>query len=588
MQIISINLSGFRHFDSNTNLDLSKSDHPLLNDTSRQTIDFLFDSILGILYGFSEEEKPRFRHPDSNVFTGLLTMQFAGRTMLIERDFETGFVACLLATAQKVKPLFQGKDEPANQQNRHYMDMFQTIFPFTDKSIPKMICYEILKPAPENLNQLLETFYLLMSPLIKLSEARHLFQIEKFNLKGAENHSIDNPGQGQKNYLNWKKNVLLRMQKALPLLLTIEEDIKQIANWAEIIQSDPQQYYAAVESLKRQFPKIYTHNGIQLREDILQWKKLNEEKNQLEAKLETIINRQAQIQRVVQSDFQLYRDIPPTFQKDIENYQNLKKLLISKNRLIQTNRKELSLKEAELRQRRGKRWLLLLLLPVLTFSLSYYFLGPFWLFIIPETLIITFAILLYFGHLNEQIRAEIFHLGEETRIKEFQARDIENEIRAIVQSHPLIKDEAHWDIHIERFKRYMDYYQEYKNLKKLQDKLQETLRSDPFTRQLRQFEEKYTSLIDLTRSDLEEYLDHFVNEQNRVNALKAGKIVHPAAEELGKLKDKYSAGYMELYSIRNKALSYFKTSPEGIAPLLQEITLALEKMESDSVTRLSS
>ena len=588
MQIVSLNLSGFKHFDSNTQLDLSKSDNPLLTDTSQQTIEFLFDSILGILYGLGDDEKLRFRHPESKIFTGMLTMQFASRNMLIERDYETGFVACLLATPQKAKPLFQGKDDPNNHQNRHYMHMFHSIFPVANKSILKMICYEILKPAPKTLNQLLEIFYLLMSPLIKVSEVRHLLQIEKFNLQGSENQLINDPGQGQRNYLKWKKNILHKMQKAFSLMLIIEEDIKQLHDLVETIRSDPQQSHTAVESLKNEFPRIYKQNGIQLREDILQWKNLNEEKRQLEAKLEKILNRQEQIQRVVQSDFQPYRDIPPTFQKDIENYRNLKKLLASKNQLIQDNRKELNHKEAELKQRRGKRWLLLLLLPVLTFFLSYYFLGPFWLFIIPETLIVTFAVLLYFGHLNENIRAEIFHLGEETRIKEFQARDIENEIKAIVQSHPLVKDEAHWDLHIERFKKYMDYYHEYKNLKKLQAKLMETLKSDPYTRQLAQLEEKYASLIQLNRSDLENYLDRFVNEQNRFNALKAGKIVHPAAQELEQVKEKYSAGYMELCSIRKKVLSYFKISPDGIDPLLEEITTTLEKMESDSDTRLSS
>ena len=371
-------------------------------------------------------------------------------------------------------------------------------------------------------------------------------------------------------------------------MLFMEEDLKKIHALVDRVYNDPLQSHAAVEALKKEFPLIHNHNGSQLREDILQWKSLNEDKQQLEEKLKMVLTRQEQIKRVVQSDFQVYRDIPQTFQKDIENYRNLKKLLASKKRLINDNRQQLHLKEAELKQRRGKRWLLLLLLPAITFSLSYYFLGPFWLFIIPETLIVTFAVLLYFGHLNENIRAEIFHLGEETRIKEFQANDIENEIKAIVQSHPLIKDEAHWDLHIERFKKYMDYYYEYKNLQKSQAKLMDKLQSEPFSRLLPRLEEKYASLIQLNRSDLETYLERFVNEQNRLIALKAGKIVHPAAQKLAQLKEKYLAGYKELGSIRNKALSYFKINPDGIDPLLEEITKTLEKMESDSDTRLSS
>ena len=106
MQITSLNLSGFKYFDLDTQINFKDNNNQLLSNSESEQKYYLFEVILGVLFGLPSEEKINFRDLDGTVhtFTGMLTIEFSDRTMLIERDFETDFVACLLSSQKEVKP----------------------------------------------------------------------------------------------------------------------------------------------------------------------------------------------------------------------------------------------------------------------------------------------------------------------------------------------------------------------------------------------------------------------------------------------------------------------------------------------------
>jgi len=591
MNIISLNLSGFKNFGLNTQLNFKDKNDNLIFDAESEQKYFIFEAILGVLYGCTNEDKKRFRDlENSKVFTGMITLDFADRTMLIERDFETDFVACLLSSSKKVKPFFQGKDFVQNGAKRPYLQMLRSVFPITDKNLILEICYDSKSSEPKNLSDLLDSLYLLLSPQIKISEVRSLIQNGKFSQNNFSVPEIDAPLKDQIDYLKWKKLFLIDLLKVDNRMDEIEQDIERLQILLQSIQNKDLKKDSAYTELKKNYPKIYDQNALQLRADVLLWKSLKENKIHREVKLENVSARIKKIQRVIHSDFSNYQEIPGTFENDIEKYQNLKSELADKKNNIEEFHQKLMFKESQLKLKQKRKWFVLFLLPVIVFFLSYLAFGPFWLFIVPETLIVIFAILLYFGHLNENIRADIFHINEEHRMTEFRMKEIDNEIKSILDSNPLFKDEEYLVIHVDRFKKFSDYQNELRDLKQVQASLYEILQSEQYTKQIMDYEEKYSHLININREDLEEYLDNFVDAQEKINDLRSGNSTYPGVEEISILKRKYLISYNELKSTKEKVMKKLSIdnnidmSLDKVSRKIKNLELEFEAEHASSVT----
>lgn len=275
MNIISLNLSGFKNFGLNTQLNFKDKNNNLIFDSESEQKYFIFEAILGVLYGLTIEEKERFRDlENSKVFTGMITMDFADRTMLIERDFETDFVACLLATPKNVKPFFQGKDFIQNGTQRPYLKMLRSLFPITDKNLILEICYDSKASEPNNLSDLLDSLYLLLSPQFKISEVKNLIQNGKFSNNNFSVPGIDAPIKNQIDYLKWKKAFLIDLLKVDNRMDEIEQDIEKLQNLLQSIQNKDSQKDSAFEEIKKKYPKIHDQNALQFRADVLLWKNL--------------------------------------------------------------------------------------------------------------------------------------------------------------------------------------------------------------------------------------------------------------------------------------------------------------------------
>ena len=581
MQITSLNLSGFKYFDLDTQINFKDNNNQLLSNSESEQKYYLFEVILGVLFGLPSEEKINFRDLDGTVhtFTGMLTIEFSDRTMLIERDFETDFVACLLSSQKEVKPFYQGKDLILNSTPRPYLKMLNEFFSITEKDVILEICYDADANDPKNLIELLNTLYILISPQFKILESTHLIQPDKLN-DGYLNPPDSNDSVETKiAYYKRKQDFLTDLMIVDSRIKELTHDLEQLQELIHLIQNKGKHRKKLLTNLKQHFPDIYRENALQLRSDILMWKNLKQKKIENEVELENTAARLKQVNRLIQSDYATYNKVPDTFESDFDNFGKLKKELSEKRKEINELDRKLKISENKLKIKKQKRWLLLITAPLITFLGSLILFGPFWLLIIPETIIVILAVLLYFGHFNESIRAEIFHINEDKRLIEMRMQEIENEIKHIFFNNPLFKDEEYLIIHLDRFKKFSKYQTELYTLKNRQTVLYDELQSEQLTKQIQKFEDKYSDKVNIDRYDIEGYLDRFVEAQGEIESNEQDSNDYPGVDTISSIKRKYLVVINDLKDFSEKAADQLKISNDQIEVEIGNVSRKIREFE---------
>ncbi len=131
MVIRYVELSGFKGIDQTKRIPLENLGKPIPAFVSHENKLFLYKTIHGILFGFNEWQKEIFRgDPEKNrTFTGLLRIGLDDREILIDRDFETNFVAFVIVQNNRFKPIYQGKDFLLNGSHRVYLNSIRSFIP---------------------------------------------------------------------------------------------------------------------------------------------------------------------------------------------------------------------------------------------------------------------------------------------------------------------------------------------------------------------------------------------------------------------------------------------------------------------------
>ena len=205
--------------------------------------------------------------------------------------------------------------------------------------------------------------------------------------------------------------------------------------------------------------------------------------------------------------------------------------------------------------------------------------GPFWLLIIPETIIVILAVLLYFGHFNESIRAEIFHINEDKRLIEMRMQEIENEIKHIFFNNPLFKDEEYLIIHLDRFKKFSKYQTELYTLKNRQTVLYDELQSEQLTKQIQKFEDKYSDKVNIDRYDIEGYLDRFVGAQGEIESNEQDSNDYPGVDTISSIKRKYLVVINDLKDFSEKAADQLKIINDQIEVEIGNVSRKIREFE---------
>ena len=582
MQITSLNISGFKYFDIDTQINFKENRSHLLTGRDSDQKYYIFEAILGVLFGLASEEKINFRDLDgtTHTFTGMLTLDLSDRTMLIERDFETDFVACLLSSKKEVKPFYQGKDIIQNGTPRPYMKMLSDFFSVTDKDTILEICYDADANDPKNLFGLLSTFYILVSPQFKISESAKLIENKEFDNSLLVPLDTIKSTEDQIEFLKKKKSFLTDLLIIDSRTKEFNHDLEKLQELIHLIQNKSKHNEAVLSDLKRRFPDIYNENAFQLRADILLWKSLREKKIEKEIELENTTARIKQVNRLIETDYATYKRVPETFESDFDRFGQLKTELREKRKIIDEFKNKLRIAEKKLKRKQQKRWLLLFTIPALTLLFSLLLFGPFWILIIPETIIVILAVLLYFGHINETIRAEIFHFNEDKRLVEIRMQEIESEIKHIFFNNPLFKDEEYLIIHLDRFKKYSKYHTELYGLKQKQAALYEELQSEPLTKQILKLEDKYSDKVNIDRFDVEDYLDRFVEAQRELKHQPQEDENYPGVDAISAIKRKYLVALNNLKTYREKAAEFLKVEIEKTELEIGNLSRQIHDLES--------
>lgn len=533
MEIVSIQISGFKNYAVNTQFYFKDTFNNFIFHAENEQKVFIFKTILGILFGFNKEEQDAFRgsREESKVFTGIITFDLEDRTLLIERDFETNIVAGLIVNGTKSKPVFQGKDFIDQGMERPYIQMISTMFPVTDKDIISDICLQSYDFESGNFSDLLEIFYTLLQPSIQNASLDRLIKSGNKLIKQIQSA----PPEGDTD----------NKQKVMELLVNIDRSVEVVESQKSILTSLRERINKKNEIIFSQSLADSEENSAEkymnplvFKEDVLHWRELRAIKLKSEAKLERIRSRFSKLQKIIKEDLFIYQNLPKTFEEDLSEYKKINsKLTIEKNNETQYKQKLQEI-EKNLQELKKKKRFYLFLMPPIIFIISLLLVGPFWLLIIPETLFLAIIILLYFGHKRYTLNSHHQQLSEEEHIVKRKINKLELMLKELSQNSLLIEDIEYIDDHRQRYLTYKEYKAELENNEKEKIHLIDVLNSDECTNMLPKYIQKYSPFIDIERIDLEDFLDEIVSKVERLTIMKPG-VELPIFKTISKLIKRY-------------------------------------------------
>jgi len=548
MRIQSLQLSGFKGFDQNTTINFLDEHQNLVFESDSENNQFFIQAILGIIFGLNAEEKLAFRgDPKVNqTFTGLVSLVLDQKVLLIERDFETDVIACLLTDPQSSRPIFQGKDIVDNGFSRPYLDMLRSIFPIVDKSIYLEVLEDEISEG-KSLGELLASLYLLFSPSFKLNKTRAL-------LNQAESVASEIlPGKFDTNDIQQLmrfKEFLLVLQKVNSLRTELIEDLNKLNHLIQKIRQKHLHKDQVHKNLEDSYQAIKDQNPILLRAEVLLWKSLEQLKKQNENELKDIDNQLEVIEQTLKIDLSEYEQLPPEAERDIKIYhENVEKIEKLKKRIESLDR-EIQLQEVKYKTWKNVKYFFVGVISPLAFILSYIAFNS-WLLIIPEAFFFSLIFLFLFGHYHSKIGDKLLNLQEDRDILVKKVNDLKNEQHQLQKKWYFLKDDKHFQIHKDRLLKYKELKATYRKLKQKEAQLKENLAQPSFRDQLENFRKKYHHLIDINRPDLEAYLDKFVAIKNELNSIEMKIPEPPVVKELQKISHEYRTAIQKLKEAHN-------------------------------------
>ncbi|GEM_PF-2394082 len=555
MEIVTLELSGFKNYEKHHQFnlrDLHLNTDPRIFEEERE---FFLHVILGIVFGFTAAEKEKYRgDPELNkTFTGVITLALEERTMMIERDFETDFVACLLSDIKTTRPIFQGKDFVDNGYSRPYLQMLRSIFPIVDKQLFLNVCTTPPVGGKASFHQIMHTLYILFTPQFKFSSGK--FMVNEAQKIIHSYHKLDDEANQAEKLLKKK----ISLQHALKMHKTIENLQKDIEDLNGLIDTVKNHSSATAENhkyLQEKFPEIQQFNPLQLRADVLLWKSLRQIKIQHSDELRALKFRKNKIEQILNNELADYRNLPESFIRDAKHFQLLLSKIREKEMTDLRITRHINALEQKMDERNTSKKFLLLSAPPFLAFLTYILLGPLWMVIIPEAILAFLIVFAIFGHGNQKIRSQIFSEQEETHIFHKQIRKYEEERNALLHKYPFFEEVGRIEQHVDKYRKFLQFQHELKSIAKDEARIQKTLSSEPYRAQLPFYEEKYGTRIDIDRPDLQEYLDEYVELKMRSESSSNPIATSPSVEELDNLKTLYYKTLSELRAMRDRFAEY--------------------------------
>ncbi len=572
MRIVSFQISGFKGYEHPTTINFVDENGKLIFDTEGEERTFIFEAILGIIFGFTQEEKKRFRgdRTINQTFTGLVTLALDQKTVLIERDFETDIIACLLSDNLSSRPIFQGKDIVDNGYSRPYLDMLRSIFPIVDKSLYLEILKDEINEG-NSLSGLLHSLYLLFSPRFNLNKVRFLISKSESLMANIDTSKLNSKNIEQ---LEQFKEGLIFIKNLQSFRQELKGDLEKLLQLLNKIRHQDIQKGSLLSQLEESYKALIDFNPILLRAEVLLWKSLIQIKEKNQKELKALRQRLNEIEQTLQMELAEYNQLPESINKEISKYEeNLTKSekLKEKIRKIDT---DIQLNEVKYNTWRNFKIFFVAFVTPISFGLSYVAFNS-WFLIIPEAFFFFLIFFFLFGHYHSKIKEKLDNLQEDKDILQKRLYDTQKAIERLGKKWYFLKDPETFKAHKDRLLEYQDLQQQLKQLRRKEQRILQVLNQPSSQRQLEAFKQKYGSLIDISRPDLEEYLDTFVELKNRLSSIESSSVDPPVVQELQKIIQDY-----------RQAIGQLKAAEEHFSERLQlhQYNLPIEQI-LDAVNR---
>jgi hypothetical protein len=549
MEIVSLHLTGFKSNGINHNLNFKDRRNPFLMDTIADNKQYLLEVLSGVFFGFTNAEKEQYRGDKESVktFTGLVTLELDNQTMIIERDFETDFTACLLSDTRHTRPIFQGKDLVDGHYSRPYIHMLKSIFPFAGKELIHELGLRLSKDENCRVADLLDVLYLLFTPQFKFTSGSELVRETDVLLNSRNMRDLQSEGHQQ------LQKTLERQRLGLEQVIKLQQatdrmnsDLQKLNALVNRLHND--KYFSENQQPEKKFEAPKNLNPLQFRADILLWKSLQVVKDQNDSSLRQLQIKRQRIEKFLDRDLAQYSKLPATFIRDIANFKKLTALSEEKQNMLQNMRSEIQqFEKRSLLWNRLGVFTMIVVFPLI-FFVSYMVFKPMWKLIIPESLLLMLIIGSVFGHIRQKFRFHIYRTEEESHIIQKKLNEINIDLAELRKNAIFITDMAYLDNHIERYKKYRQLLAELKRISKEESRITNLLNSNTYTRQLPEYTEKYAGLIDVNRPDLENFLDEFVasrdeterrqfNSRNKALPQEISELIRQHENLLSAIKD---------------------------------------------------
>ena len=550
MEVATFEISGFKLFEPSARISAPQF-HSFFNDSSidQSKKYFLLDALLGVIFGFTSQQKQQFRgNPDLiKTFTGFLTLKSGDRTLMIERDFETDFVACLLSDTKNTRPIFQGKDFVDNGYSRPYLQMLKSIFPMiSDQEMMMQAMHQILRTDSDAILDAIDLFF---TPQFKFNSARYTINEAESLIAAYPAHQNE---ESYERYELLRKGVILALN-IKKQIISLENDVVRINRLMSTISPDKMDS----ERFEEKFHSIKDFEPLKLRKEVIMWKSLRQMKSQHEEELRALRFKKNRLNNIIDSDLYEYKKLPDTFTKEARRYKEIDLHLTGLNSHLKKYKDEIREIEDSIDDSGKIKKFVLFSVPVLIFLIAYIVFGPVWTLIIPGTLLVFLSLLAVAGHATYKNRSKIFRIQEEIDFLMKKIHKQEEEKKQLLRTFPILRDSKYIDTHIERFRKFRQYQNELQTIQQKEQAILETLNAEPYSNQLPALEEKYKNRIDIQRPDLEEYLDEFVALAMPGQNQKAEPPENPIVRELENLETKLQENIQDLIAIQEKVINTF-------------------------------
>lgn len=562
MIIKNLNFAGFKFEDNISGLDLTKIENQSIFSERHGNKTFLFQSLLGIIYGFSEKEKLKFKDPNAIVFTGRIDLQFESYTLHIERDFETDIVAILSKSDTEQKSVFQGKDTDVENINRPYREVLESIFSIVSKPFLIEVCREKLESPNSTFGELLDNLYMYLRPKFKKAAIERLIdschRMVKNNnfLANANGTEITGKIESAVNRLHLLRN----SKRIVESISSLSADvIKFESSWEKIAFSTPSRIDSSI--LQERFPLIYKHDAKQISRDLKYYLELKDSLIQKQKQLALLETQEVEHNALLNSKLSIYNNLPDSFIEDFHAFQSL------------------SIDLAQLKNDKDKQDILMVnyyanlskfkTKEVLTHIFSFlsimfigYNLFPDQLLIAGITSAFVSGIFLFsFSKLRKSKKTLIHNCMKNYGEIKRKISVIEKNLAELKKNSYLLDDIGYVDTHIEMFKKFKSSKNILRKIAQEKELLLKEMKADKYKVTFMELKKEYKGLIDTDDpKEIKKNLEEFLAMQEEANSAERLQKTNEKIEPLSRIISDYKKLILKLQNTKTMIDNYLMTN----------------------------